>query len=185
MYYLHSMEAAKSNIEILPDTHPHLQQIWKRRQKECKSQMMGRSAVKCWVLATAWLMHSLTHSNCGYLHSTYTKFRRQNSHMGVWGAHDVPFPNLEQFLAAGERRIILYRCGHWHIIQWKHTHEPIATLIGIKGLLKNKEKEEDIKLERDVLESVERLEGWNAGGYDHILLYMGGFGRRKGKEEMM
>ena len=45
----------------------------KRRQKEFKSQTLGKGALKCYLLVRTWLSHLWTRSSCGYLHRHCTR----------------------------------------------------------------------------------------------------------------
>lgn len=61
---------------------PFLRSITEEGWKECKSQKMGRSAVKCWFLDVACLLYLGTHRSYGHLCNicTRTAWMRVSSH---------------------------------------------------------------------------------------------------------
>lgn len=97
--------------------------MWQRRREEHSSQRRGRCAIKCFLLHTAWLMSSWTHSSCGHLRKIKpAKFPAQKGLMV-----SRPHPFTEELLAVdscqGGRLILLcdVAAGRFPMFRWMPT----------------------------------------------------------------
>lgn len=61
----------------------------KRWQKDCKSQRLGRNAMKQSILDMTWLRHPQTHSNCGEMHKSLTRSSQSIFQHGEGGTQSL------------------------------------------------------------------------------------------------
>ena len=99
------------------------QVTWPRRQKEYKSQRIGRSDMKCCFLDMTWLLHLQT-CNSSYPPKTYTgsglpKSQHRHGRSSHGRTHNWGVVRSRQFLGEGE--LFRFRGGPWMrllILQW-------------------------------------------------------------------
>lgn len=61
----------------------------KRWQKDCKSQRLGRNAMKQSILDMTWLRHPCTYSNCGEMHKSLTRSSQSIFQHGEGGTQSL------------------------------------------------------------------------------------------------